>query len=275
MMKIEVTAPNDPAALLKAMDDASGYCLLPESLNKRVERGGQEWIQDTFGVRDRWKVIERHLGKRDIGAVMDLGGHSGYFSLSAVESGFATSARVYDLDTRALTVGALSARLMSIEDRVTFIQEPLSIDFVENMPSSDSIFCLNLIHHAGSTFDTEAVKSGGWHDYAMRWLSALRAKANFAVVGIGYKGRSKPAEWHAPFYQRPRIFSELVRNTGWTIEYSGNVADIGTLGMRFADGLREHVLVNKMLHKMHKKINGMRRWPRKTASYHLYILIRE
>lgn len=263
---------DDRTVIIDELRRTSGYFQLPDFVARTLDIETPGPGGDAFGVRDRWDVIRRFLESVTVGSIVDLGGHTGFLSVSALNAGLAQTARVYDVDSNALRAGEACAKLMGIEDRIQFVRNPVTLEFVERMPRVDCVFCLNLIHHAGSLFDVDHVASMGWEAYARRFVKALRGRSNVAVLGIGFKGRAKPPNWHAAYFDRPAEFRSMVLQSGWRIEYSANVADIGFPGRRLADGLRDRPLANRFMHRIDRWLAHVREDRTKKSRYHIYLL---
>ena len=146
------------------------YTRLPSRLEEMYPDIAALQKQDKTGVLDRLEAIRFTLGNRDLGSVIDLGGNSGYFCLSLIDAGMISKATVYDMAGDALAAGRLMAQEMGIGDRITFVKQRIDFDFLRSLPCVDSIFCLYLLHHAGTLFDTERVRRDGWERYAEDWL---------------------------------------------------------------------------------------------------------
>lgn len=252
------------------------YTQLPERL-KQYERGFEGEKDDVFGVRDRLLTVKHVLNGISLGRIVDLGGHSGFFSLSLVDCGMATSSIVYDLDTGALDMGKKMAAALDLQEKVVFKEQAISLDFVRSMDTVDSIICLNLIHHAGVLFDVDIVKSLGWEEYARQWLLSMREKADILILGVGFKAQ-KPPHWNVSRFERPARFLKIAEQSGWSVIYDANVYDIRKYGISKANGLRTKGMrirarisyfVRNLLLKLYQRNDFG-----KTERYHLYIMKR-
>jgi hypothetical protein len=193
--------------------------------------------EDRFGTEERLAAIQEVLNGRELGHIIDLGGNAGYFSLSLIDSGMASGSTVYDHSADALAVGRLVAKELGLQDKIAFKPHEISLEFVRALEPSDTVICLNVIHHAGSHFDVEAVTQAGWEDYARQWLQELRTKTRLAILGVGFK-KKKPRHWEIAAGERTRRFYDLASETGWHVAYDANIEDLHSLGTQKADGLR-------------------------------------
>jgi hypothetical protein len=235
-------------------------------------------LPDVFGNEDRFEAISAVLaGQQGFENGVDLGGHSGYFSLSLVDSNLLGRSTVYDLNPKALAVGRAMAARMGLADRVDYVEKAVDLQLVRRLPPADLVICLNLIHHAGAMFDIEDVKARGWSTYARDWLVELRGKSRVALLGAGFKGR-RPLHWDAEGAARPRRFCQLVQEAGWTVAYDANVEDIHKLGVAAANGRRTRGTSapadggGALLDRVVRKLRGAPRDGSQRAKYHLFIL---
>lgn len=102
----------------------------------------------------------------------------------------ASSPVVYDLNPRAIAAGRIMAHELGIDD------------------DTDTVICLNLLHHAGARFDNAEVAQVGWQAYATEWLELLRTKSRLVIFGLGLKGR-KPVHWDVAPNDRARRFFDM------------------------------------------------------------------
>jgi hypothetical protein len=252
------------------LEGLSAYSYLPARL-QRLQSIAQE---DVFGLTDKLTAIRHVLESTTLGNMVDLGGNSGYFSLSLVDVGIAARSTVYDLNDRALLAGRAMAEALAIDDKVEFIKQKVDLSFLRSMPFTDTVVCLNLLHHAGTTFDLEEVARAGWEDYMGRWLEELRSKCRLAIIGLGFKNQ-KPRHWKVLPWQRPRRVFDLATRNGWSVLYDANVEDIHSLGVARSNGLQ----TRRRLHRswVRHLATGCRTSTEAAAKekrrkYHLYIL---
>lgn len=229
-------------------------------------------------------ICERYFGG---GGAIDLGGNSGFFSLSLVAEGLLTESTVYDANPAALEAGRQMAEMMGLSDKVRFVEQQISLEWLRSLEPVDTVICLNLIHHAGAVFDIVEVNGRGWQLYANDWLSELRRISKRCIFGVRFKG-SKPVNWDVNKQDRPRVMLQMAKAQGWNPLYDANVQDIADFGVQRASGLRssgavsmisDHKVVAKLLTWINKL---MRKWKKaglvkekpisKLNKYHLFIL---
>jgi hypothetical protein len=214
----------------------TSYTRLPPSLEKAHAQWASLQKYDKYGARERLEAIKFALGERNLGLTIDLGGNSGYFCLSLIDEGKISKATVYDVSQPALKAGRMMAELMGINHKIDFIEQAIDREFVRNLPHVDTIFCLNLLHHAGAEFDVERVQQEGWEKYAADFLRCLREKAGRLVVGMKFEV-NRPRFWDVPHQERARRFADIADQSGWRLLYEANVRDIEKMGVARANGL--------------------------------------
>jgi hypothetical protein len=267
-------APSSPIGqLAKELEKLGAYSCLPTRLQKTQPEAYNQ-SQDAFGLTDRLAAIQEVLAARDLGQLVDLGGNSGYFSLSLVDSGMASRAAIYDVNIRALSAGVAMAQALGLDEKVEFVGQKVDLNFVGSMPPADTVLCLNLVHHAGTNYDVDEVACAGWECYTGRWLEEFRRKFHFAIISLGFKGQ-KPRHWDVHPSQRPRRFYEMAKRYGWSVLYDANVDDIRSLGVVRANGVHTTLgsiracwlRLGTLLSQTHKHPGADKR-----RKYHLYIL---
>jgi len=238
----------------------SAYTRFPDRLKDDLpELEGLE-KPDVFGTEDRLLAL-RSVWPSTVagrGKAIDLGGNSGYFSLSLVDEGLLSSATVFDNNADALKAGEQMASMMGLSDKVRFVRQDISLEWLRGLDPVDTVINLNLLHHAGALFDIDEVRRRGWGSYASDWLAETRRLGSGrGVFGIGFKG-GKPPNWNVPTSVRPRAFLEMATSSGWNLVYDANVQDIADFGIERANGLRIATLAE------HEKLDETA-WAKATA----------
>jgi hypothetical protein len=269
-----ISVPSSPIGqLAKVLEGLSAYSCPPARLQK-MQPEIYNQSRDVFGLTDRLSAIQEVLGARNLGQLVDLGGNSGFFCLSLVDSGTASRSAVYDVNIRALSAGRAMAQALGLDKRIEFVGQKVDLNFVRSMPCADTVLCLNLMHHAGTNFDADEVACSGWECYTEHWLAEFRKKFRLAIVSLGFKGQ-KPRYWDVHPSQRPSRFYEMANRHGWSVLYDANVEDIRSLGVARSNGLhttvgsirRRLIRLNRFLSKAHRDPGAEKR-----RKYHLYIL---
>lgn len=241
---------------------------------------------DTFGLEVRLGCIEETFARNNMAfpRALDLGGNCGFFSLSLMQKDLLGEVRVEDLDEPALEMGRAFSRALKLSSKAEFVRNEVTLKKVEAVTDKyDLVLCLNLIHHAGSTYDIEVVEELGWEAYALRWLAALADISETAVVGVGFKG-GKPKSWMGSHRigidLRPRRFAQMCEQAGWKIVYDANVADLDRVGTDRANGSRRTYrgvaraslrwALNRLVSRTRRGLSAQD----KKGRYHLYVLRR-
>ena len=221
--------------ILDDLKSWAGYSCLPPRLKKMYPALAQRQRDDEHGVAARLKAIQSVLADEKLGAMIDLGGNSGYFCLSLIDAGMAASATVYDVVGGALAAGRQMAELLGIGEKICFVEQSVDLAFVQNLPNVDTFLCLNFLHNAGTLFDVERVHEEGWARYVQQWLRLLREKGRFAIISLGFDPEN-PVHWDEPLESRARCFARFAEDAGWSIRYYANVRELERRGVDAASG---------------------------------------
>lgn len=255
---------------------SAGYARLPRRLEEISPGAHNSEKADVFGVADRLKAVQAVLGGRHLGKAIDLGGYTGFFPMSLIDAGMIESATVYDADSDLMRIGGARASRLGIADRIEFVPQAIDLNFVRQLPSVDTVLCLNLIHHAGSTFDIAEVQRVGWERYSEDWLGHLRSKCRVLIFSVGLK-RSKPKYWDVPNDERPLRLKRTMERMNWSVLYDANVEDIRRFGVERANGRFTNSAGGararsywRRFRNLSRRSIGIRR--DKLQDYHLYIL---
>lgn len=257
------------------------YTRLPPRL---AEMFPNQQPHDKYASDERLNAILSVLKGRDLGHVVDLGGNSGFFCLSLVDAGIAKSADIYDLSGPAIAAGREMARIMELDGKISLHEQAVDLQFLNSLGRTDTMVCLNLLHHAGASFDKQAVEVMGWDVYALEWLAAMRSKSRIGIFGVSFEPR-KPVNWDEPHSGRPAALGRIAEGAGWSTFYDANVEDLCTLGIEAANGRytkggvllvseRDPTLLRR-LGKRAARLTGLQflrpKQQSKLSRYHLYI----
>ncbi|MBM4020262.1 MAG: class I SAM-dependent methyltransferase [Planctomycetes bacterium] len=268
--------------MIEELRNFNSYVWLPTRVETQLQIKTEDFKQDRFGARSRLNLIRNTLSGLKVGKVVDLAGHSGYFSLELLDAGTVSESVVYDINDEVLRFGERLAMRMDLQDAIKFVKKDLRLDNIADLPDADLALCLNLIHHAGTLFDRDAVATLGWGKYATQYLSVLRTKYRYAIVGVGFKSRH-PASWPVFKPLRPLYFCDIIAKSGWRLIYDANIYDLATFGEEEASGLRTRRSARIRLAQLMSAIVGHRasnavydRFRKPHASklnkYHIFIL---
>src|SRR5262249_26765947 len=116
----------------------------------------------------------------------------------------------YEPDQVLASTMEVIARLSGVSDRVEIRTEPVMLYEWPDLPSSDLVINLNVIHHAGRDFDNQYVRSvEDWPSYATRYLQKLSTVAPLMVFQTGYT-------WGAWSDTAPRLVPKGDDIDNWT-----------------------------------------------------------
>lgn len=218
---------------LRDLTECAGYSRLPPRLVQLYPQVSQP--DDVHGVVARLGAMQSVLANDNLGTMQDLGGNAGYFCLSLIDSGRATSATVYDVLPHTLAAGRKMAELLGIADKIKYVERKIDLDFVRDLPKSDTFICLNLLHHAGLLFDQDKVREQGWATYIQEFLRIIRGKSRIAIIGMAFD-HTAPVNWDVPVGTGAQVFQKYVEDAGWSVRYYANVRELERLGVDGAKG---------------------------------------
>lgn len=218
---------------LRDLTECAGYSRLPPRLAQLYPQVTQ--ADDVHGVAARLGAMQSVLANDNLGTMQDLGGNAGYFCLSLIDSGRADSATVFDVMPRTLAAGRTMAELLGIADKIKYVERKIDLDFVRDLPKSDTFICLNLLHHAGLLFDQDKVREQGWAPYMQEFLRIIRGKSRIAIIGMAFD-HTAPINWNEPVVSRAQAFKKFIEDAGWSVRYYANVRELERLGVEGAKG---------------------------------------
>lgn len=217
------------------IDDLNAYTRFPDRLISMKpdcrNSKNRTYLESKTGS---WRFVPTGPGVPG-GRAIDLGGNSGYFSLSLIDEGLISQSTVYDTDIRVLEAGEQMASMMGLSKKVRFVEQAVSLNWLRGVDPVDTVIDLNLIHHAGTLYDIDEVREQGFEAYARAWLSQIRRISKFCAFGLGYKG-TKPRNWDVQNKDRPVAIIDI-SPAGWKVLYEANVQDIADFGFERANGL--------------------------------------
>lgn len=218
------------------IDDLNAYTRFPDRLISMKPELSKLEKPDVFGVKDRLLAVRANWPGVPGGRAIDLGGNSGYFSLSLIDEGLISQSTVYDTNIRVLEAGEQMASMMGLSKKVRFVEQAVSLNWLRGVDPVDTVIDLNLIHHAGTLYDIDEVREQGFEAYARAWLSQIRRISKFCAFGLGYK-ETKPRNWDVQNKDRPVAIIDISASAGWKVLYEANVQDIADFGVERANGL--------------------------------------
>ena len=163
--------------------------------------------------RYRW-LKTRVTSLAGVRSILEIGGNLGYICLRLVQD-----------------LGVLATCLEPIEDYVrisTFLAQQFGLerlyqarqafvlwDNIAQLPESDVVINLNVIHHAGRVFDNDVVERlGGWPAYARSYLEKLSAKGRYLFFQTG---NTWPSARLFENTEAPEFLADLLDKSGWRV----------------------------------------------------------
>lgn len=104
------------------------------------------------GTLDRWKAINEFIGKRNPSSVLDIGCHTGFFSMEMAKAGHFCLG--VDLNEKSLRVANLIKEINRIE-RAWFINYLITQESIAVLPHFDITFCMSVFHHWALRFGAD------------------------------------------------------------------------------------------------------------------------
>jgi hypothetical protein len=243
--------------ILIQLSKLGNYSRLPKRLEEKYNLKTNSIKEDEFGAEPRIKLMQELFSGKKFNSLVDIGGNNGFFSLQLIDDSIASKSTIFDVNDSALSFGKKIASELNLTDKSEFIKKEINLSSINDLPNSDMVFCLNLIHHAGVLFDVEIVKKIGWEKYSEEFLSILRKKYKSAVIGVGFKGL-KPINWFVPKILRPITFYNIIKSSGWEIAYDANINELLRLGSIKANHKRTKSNFSIIFVKIVMKIFGFK-----------------
>ncbi|MEK7585328.1 MAG: class I SAM-dependent methyltransferase [Patescibacteria group bacterium] len=120
---------------------------------------------------DRWQLIKPELDHYQPRNLLDLGSAEGFYTQQAAAENNLLAIGV-EVDERRLRV-ATEVALADKEAKSGWLKGPVTLDFVDQLPSWDLVLCLSLFHHLWAEHGEE---------YSKKLLSQLRSKIKLALI---------------------------------------------------------------------------------------------
>lgn len=202
--KLRLELIRKPARRLSAVLDRAQLRLLEasEGTYQPVLKRGEFVGADPRNCAERWALVEPRL-PRTPGSAIDLGCSYGYFCLKLAERGVVA----LGIDNLAPTID-MAWRQAQVNDRhrVAFMNETITLELVDQLPTVDTVIFFSLMHH---------LMYLNGPDWAAELLRRLRPKirdAMFFDMGQSNEPEGwapllpdmgpRPAEWIQAFLQR-------------------------------------------------------------------------
>jgi hypothetical protein len=228
------------AELQKLYADASKHSVyqnIPDFVSAEI--GYSETIDENWrGDRPRLAYL---MGSRQPAAGeswLDFGANTGFFTLSLAREFpqtrfFAVEANANH--ARFITRVAQYFGMANIE----VIQRAIGLADLHELPHSDCLMHLNVLHHAGHDFDTDLVpEKSEFANYAVRYLGLLRERADgmFFQMGSNWGGdKHQPLVGVREDVVKLETLSNWLQLAGWRVTQVAYATRKADDGVQFAN----------------------------------------
>ena len=210
------------AELQKLYADASKHSVyqnVPDFV--AAELGYTETIDENWrGDRPRLAYMVRSRTPAAGESWLDFGANTGFFTLSLAREFSQTRFIAVEANpnhARFITRVAQYFEMSNVE----VISRAIGFADLHELPHSDCLLHLNVLHHAGHDFDADLVpEKSRFADYASRYLRLLRERADhmFFQMGSNWGGdKSQPLVEVRADAQKLHVFSGWLHSAGWHV----------------------------------------------------------
>jgi hypothetical protein len=162
---------------------------------------------------------------------LDFGANTGFFTLSLAHQFPQARFIAVEANPNHARFIARVARYFGMSN-VKVIQRAVGLADLHELPHSDCLLHLNVLHHAGHDFDADLVaEKSGFADYARHYLGLLRERANgmFFQMGSNWGGdKRQPLVGVREDVEKLEAFFGWLHSAGWhvnDIAYAMRAAD--------------------------------------------------
>jgi hypothetical protein len=149
---------------------------------------------------------------------LDFGANTGFFTLSLARQFPQTRFVAVEANPNHARFIARVAQYFGMSN-VEVIERAVALADLHELPHSDCLLHLNVLHHAGHDFDADLVpERSGFPDYARRYLGLLRGRANamFFQMGSNWGGdKRQPLVGVREDVEKLEAFSGWLRSAMW------------------------------------------------------------
>jgi len=205
----------------------SNYQKIPEFVLEKIpDLRNIDYCQSQMELdTPRYKWLKERYRSDDF-TVVEIGANLGYFAMTLAEECNAR-ATVYEPIAEYAEVCRILCRVLKLQDKIQVSSRSIAIDDLESISSSDLIIHLNVLHHAGSSFDVAQIDSiSDWHRYAHRYLRRLSKKASYLFFQTGNMWKNKPL---FPSETTLSLIANLLEDSNWVVEEIGVIEDLSKM----------------------------------------------
>ncbi|HET6914356.1 MAG TPA: class I SAM-dependent methyltransferase [Rhodanobacteraceae bacterium] len=151
---------------------------------------------------------------------LDFGANTGFFTLSLAHQFPQTTFVAVEANANHARFISRVAQYFGMSN-VEVIHRAVGLADLHELPHSDCLLHLNVLHHAGHDFDAGLVPTTSeFDDYARRYFELLRERADamFFQMGSNWGGdKRQPLVGVREDVQKLQVFSGWLRSAGWRV----------------------------------------------------------
>lgn len=151
---------------------------------------------------------------------MDFGANTGFFILSLAKMFPKTIFTAVEANPNHAHFIKRVAQYFAM-DNVKVLDRAIGLNDLDELPKSDFLLHLNVLHHAGHDFDQSLVLSkAAFGSYALQYLTKLRERTSAMIFQMGSNwggDKKQPLIAVHDDLDKLRIFSEWLRNAHWDL----------------------------------------------------------
>lgn len=169
--------------LVKSKSKHSDYQLLHPNIMSLVSNS--DYQPNGKSESERQEYMDRNLDVDGM-RVLDIGANTGYFTLSAIDSG-ASHVTSQEGNHEHAEFISISSRCLGLDDKIEV--KPYYFDFKEEDLKTgdvDLILCLNILHHMGDDFGNAELSMEAAKVEMINALNFLSEKTNYCWMQLGF-----------------------------------------------------------------------------------------
>lgn len=159
----------------------SNYQVLPSRLRNLIE--SDKLVVQSRSELERWEYIQNNHSFTNEN-VVDVGANSGFFSFESLEAG-AKNVLAIEGNTSHATFISECARLLHI-DGLSAQNRYISFPDCSDLPHSDTLILLNVLHHLGDDFGDQTLQKEEALKLMSRSLQNLATKTKTLIFQLGF-----------------------------------------------------------------------------------------
>ena len=171
----------------------------------------------------RLKWFLKHFKAKNAN-VLDIGSNFGFMCLNLSKvrkyicTGFESEKQVYKFSKKLKKKSKLT--------NVFFYNKQFKFNNLDNLKKYDIIILLNVLHHAGHTYDKNKIKnSKNWVNYTINYLKKIREKSKYIFFQTGN------VNFNSQYFNSKNTFKiipQIMKKSGWKIKKIGVVENFNS-----------------------------------------------